>query len=99
MLILTKSVLAMMIGFLFAILIATIIIPFLKKIKAAQRLSIYLSNEHHSKVGTPTMGGLIFIIPTITIVTVFLILNKINFSYNVLIVLFGYMVFLYYWYW
>lgn len=88
MLILTKSVLAMMIGFLFAILIATIIIPFLKKIKAAQRLSIYLSNEHHSKVGTPTMGGLIFIIPTITIVTVFLILNKINFSYNVLIVLF-----------
>lgn len=88
MLILTKSVLAMMIGFLFAILIATVIIPFLKKIKAAQRLSIYLSNEHHSKVGTPTMGGLIFIIPTITIVTVFLILNKINFSYNVLIVLF-----------
>lgn len=88
MLILTKSVLAMMIGFLFAILIAILIIPFLKKIKAAQRLSIYLSNEHHSKVGTPTMGGLIFIVPTIIIVSFFLILRKINFSYNVLIVLF-----------
>lgn len=88
MLILTKSVLAMMIGFLFAILIAIIIIPFLKKIKAAQRLSIYLSTEHHSKVGTPTMGGIIFIVPTVIIVSLFLLLQKINFSYNVLIVLF-----------
>lgn len=88
MLVLTKSVLAMMIGFLFAILVAIIIIPFLKKNKAAQRLSIYLSDEHHSKVGTPTMGGLIFIIPTITIISIFLILKKVNFSYNVLIVLF-----------
>lgn len=88
MLILTKSVLAIMIGFLFAVMIAIFIIPLLKKMKAAQRLSIYLANEHHSKVGTPTMGGLIFIIPTIIITTIFLLLQKINFSYNVLIVLF-----------
>jgi phospho-N-acetylmuramoyl-pentapeptide-transferase len=88
MLILTKSVLAMMIGFLFAILVAIILIPLLKKVKAAQRLSIYLEGKHHSKVGTPTMGGLIFIVPTFVIVTIFLLLKNISFSYNVLIVLF-----------
>lgn len=88
MLILTKSVLAIMIGFLFSVMVAIVIIPLLKKRKAAQRLSIYLANEHHSKVGTPTMGGLIFIIPTIVITSIFLLLRKINFSYNVLIVLF-----------
>lgn len=88
MLILTKSVLATMIGFLFSVMVAIFIIPILKKRKAAQRLSIYLANEHRSKVGTPTMGGLIFIIPTIVITSIFLLLQKINFSYNVLIVLF-----------
>lgn len=88
MLILTKSILAMMIGFLFAIMVAIFLIPLLKKHKAAQRLSIYLSNEHHSKIGTPTMGGLIFIIPTIVITLIFLLLKKISFSYNILTVLF-----------
>lgn len=87
MLTLTKSLFALMIGFLLATAFGTIAIPILKKIKANQRINIYVEN-HKNKSGTPTMGGIIFIIPTI-ITTIFLLLtNKINFSVNLLIVLF-----------
>ena len=67
MLILTKSIMAMMIGFIFATIIGLTIIPLLKKLHASQSLSIYLQRTHKSKEGTPTMGGLIFIISTILI--------------------------------
>ena len=64
MLILTKSVLALMISFLISVLFAVIVIPLLRKLHAGQRLSIYLEEAHKKKQGTPTMGGIIFIIPT-----------------------------------
>ena len=88
MLLLTKSVLAIMIGFLSAISFGYIIIPVLKKLKASQSLSIYLSDRHKSKVGTPTMGGLIFIIPTLIAIYLLCLLGKITISYNMLIVIF-----------
>ena len=88
MLILTKSVMAMMTSFLLAVIIALILIPFLKKEKAEQSINYYLRKTHHSKEGTPTMGGLIFIIPTIFIMIAFLVLNKITYSTNLLIILF-----------
>ena len=65
MLIMTKSVLAMMISFIFSIVCALYLIPKLRKMKANQSLSIYLEERHKEKKGTPTMGGLIFILPTI----------------------------------
>ncbi|MBQ2873020.1 MAG: phospho-N-acetylmuramoyl-pentapeptide-transferase [Bacilli bacterium] len=87
MLTLTKSLFALMIGFLLSTAFGLIAIPLLKKIKAGQRINVYVEN-HQRKSGTPTMGGLIFIIPTI-ITTVFLLLtNKIEFSVNLLIVMF-----------
>lgn len=87
MLTLTKSLFALMIGFLLSTAFGLIAIPLLKKIKAGQRINVYVEN-HQKKSGTPTMGGLIFIIPTI-ITTIFLLLtNKIEFSVNLLIVIF-----------
>ena len=87
MLTLTKSLFALMIGFLLSTAFGLIAIPLLKKIKAGQRINVYVEN-HQRKSGTPTMGGLIFIIPTI-ITTIFLLLtNKIEFSVNLLIVMF-----------
>ena len=88
MFILTKSVLAMMISFILAVLFGLILIPFLKKIKASQQISIYVSELHRKKNGTPTMGGLIFIIPVIVTVIILYVLGKINFSYNLLIIAF-----------
>ena len=87
MLTLTKSLFALMIGFILATALGLVVIPLLKKIKAGQRINIYVE-AHQRKSGTPTMGGIIFIIPTI-LTTVFLILtDRMQFSVNLLIVLF-----------
>ena len=87
MLTLTKSLFALMIGFLLATAFGLILIPLLKKIKAGQRINVYVEN-HQRKSGTPTMGGLIFIIPAIITVVILILTNKIEFSVNLLIVLF-----------
>ncbi|MGE5456151.1 MAG: phospho-N-acetylmuramoyl-pentapeptide-transferase [Ignavibacteriales bacterium] len=91
MFIMTKSVLAMMIGFLMAIVTAVILIPILKKLKAGQTINKYLAEAHKAKSGTPTMGGLIFIIPTIITIFILFFMNKISFSYNLLIVIFTFL--------
>lgn len=88
MLILAKAMLAMMIGFITAVVFGFILIPILKKIKVRQKVSLYLEQKHKSKEGTPTMGGLIFIIPTILTVIILLIMKKIDFSENLFIILF-----------
>lgn len=87
MLILTKSVLAMMISFIISIMLGVIIIPLLKRINASQRLSIYLEKAHSSKKNTPTMGGLIFILTSLFIYLIFYLLDKVAMNYSILIVL------------
>lgn len=91
MLIMTKSVLAMMISFIFSIVCALYLIPKLRKMKANQSLSIYLEERHKEKKGTPTMGGLIFILPTIVSMIALFFMKKITFSYNLLIVIFTFL--------
>ena len=87
MLTLTKSLFALMLGFISSAIFGLIAIPFLKKLKAGQNINVYVE-AHRSKAGTPTMGGLIFIIPTIAIVTFLLLTGKIEYSVNLMIVLF-----------
>ena len=88
MLLLTKVVLCIMIGFLVSICIGSILVPYLRKKKMDQTLSIYLEERHHKKAGTPTMGGLIFILaPILSMFTLYL-LGKIEITYNLLIILF-----------
>lgn len=87
-LILAKAILALMIGFVTAIIFGLILIPLLKKMKVRQNVSIFLKDAHKGKDGTPTMGGLIFIIPTIVTVIILLLMDKIEFSENLFIVMF-----------
>ena len=87
MLTLTKSLFALMIGFLISTSFGLIAIPLLKKVKASQNINVYVES-HQKKSGTPTMGGIIFIIPTIITTLILLITNKMEFSVNLLIVLF-----------
>lgn len=87
MLILTKVVLSLMIGFLSAVIFGLIFIPFLKKINFGQRIGEYVGENHRKKEGTPTMGGLIFIIPTITTILYLVFSNRIEFTYHLGIVL------------
>ena len=87
MLLLTKAVFAIMIGFLFSVVLGLILLPLLRKLKVGQRISSYVGYSHRRKEGTPTMGGLIFIIPTVLITIGLLITDKIPYSDNIAIVL------------
>jgi phospho-N-acetylmuramoyl-pentapeptide-transferase len=88
MLVLAKAVLALMIGFIMTVSFGLVAIPMLKKLKVRQRVSIFLSDKHSKKEGTPTMGGIIFIIPTLITSLILLFMDKIEFSDNLLIVMF-----------
>lgn len=87
MLLLTKAVFAVMIGFLSSALLGLVLVPLLKKMKVRQRISIFVGESHRKKEGTPTMGGLIFILPTVLITLFLLLTGKIPYSDNILIVL------------
>ena len=85
---LTRGVLAIMIGFIISIITGIILVPLLRKFKISQTISSYLEKKHKEKSGIPTMGGLIFILPTIVAIIGMIILGKIQFSSNLFIVLF-----------
>jgi len=87
-LILAKAVLALMIGFIISVIFGFLLIPFLRKLKIRQQVSVFLEKTHKDKEGTPTMGGLIFIIPTIVTIVILLLMGKIEFSENLFIVMF-----------
>lgn len=87
MYVLTKSVLALMIGFIIAAVFGLFFVPFLKKKHIGQVTSKFIK-QHQKKNGTPTMGGLIFIISTIMTIGALVLTNKMNLSTNLIIILF-----------
>ena len=93
MLLLTKAILAALLGFLFSTILGLVLLPILRHFNIGQRVSAFVRQTHIKKNGTPTMGGLIFIIPTL-VGTIFLALtDKIAYTSNlgiVLLVFFGY---------
>ena len=92
-LLLTKSIFAIMIGFLTSALLGIILIPLLKKLNIGQRVSVFVGETHKKKEGTPTMGGIIFILSTFFTIFLLLITNKIEMTTNlgiILLVFFGY---------
>ena len=86
---LSCAVFSLLIGFLISIVVAIIILPILRKKHCEQFLSEYLEDRHKTKKNTPTMGGLIFIISTLIVTFLFLVFDKMNFSYNLFIVIFS----------
>lgn len=88
MLILAKATMAMMLGFVLSILTGIIIIPWLRKINAKQSVSLKISKSHLAKNGTPTLGGFIFIIPTIISIALLYFKGSIDITHNLVILLF-----------
>lgn len=88
MFILTKSALALMIGFIISTITGYFLIPILKKLNIGQRVSVFVGENHKKKNGVPTMGGLIFIVPTFITILIMYFTNKIEINSNLLIVLF-----------
>lgn len=88
MLILAKSVLGLMLGFVLSLVAAVILIPLLKKLHVGQSVSKLINERHLKKNGTPTIGGLIFIIPTILIMLILYLRGSIEFNSNLIILIF-----------
>ena len=93
MLLRTKAVFVIMIGFLFSVVLGLIMIPLLKELGVGQRISEFVVEAHRKKEGTPTMGGLMFVIPTVLVTLGLVLTHKIDYTSNlgiVLLVFIGY---------
>ena len=86
MLILAKSALSIMLGFIISMVVGIIFIPCMKKIGVGQQVSHSLE-KHLKKEGTPTMGGFIFIIGTILAIICLWLYGSLEITSNILIVL------------
>ena len=88
MLILAKAAMALLLGFILAIITGVIFIPILKRFHIGQYVSHYIGERHLKKEGTPTMGGFIFIIPTVVALILLYFNDSIEISYNLIILIF-----------
>lgn len=88
MLILAKAAMAMMLGFVISIVSGLVLIPLLKRMHIGQNVSTTIHERHLKKNGTPTMGGLIFIIPVIISLILLYLNGSISVSSNLTILLF-----------
>ncbi len=88
MLILAKSILGLMLGFVLALIAGFILIPLLKKLHIGQSVSHLINARHLKKDGTPTIGGLIFIIPTILIMFLLYFRKSVELTHNLIILMF-----------
>ena len=87
MLLLTKAVFAIMIGFLSSTVLGLFLITLLKNIHLGQKISVFVGESHRKKEGTPTMGGLIFIVPTVLSTLALILTDKVSYTSNIGIVL------------
>lgn len=88
MLILAKSILGLMLSFFISLITGVIIIPMLRRLKFGQNINEYVDLGHQKKQGTPTIGGLIFIIPTIIAMVLLWIKGSVELTHTITIILF-----------
>ena len=88
---LTKVAFVVMFSFILSIILGFILIPFLRKKKINQIINRKIKQKHKKKSDTPTMGGIIFIIPAVLIILFLLILNIVELNYSLIIVLFTFL--------
>ena len=88
MLILAKSILGLMLGFFISVVFGLFIIPVLKKLNLKQTISTFTAFRHSSKNGTPTLGGLIFIIPALLVMLFLYLRGSLEITHSLLIIIF-----------
>lgn len=88
MLILAKTILAIMLGFVMSVIMGFILIPILKKINFKQKINTLINKRHMEKQGTPTLGGLIFILPVLIALVLLYIRGSITITHNLVILVF-----------
>ena len=60
-----QVVFPVLISFAISVILGPVIIPFLRKLKMGQTERVEGVQSHLKKAGTPTMGGIIFLIATV----------------------------------
>ena len=60
-----QVVIPVLISFAISVILGPIIIPFLRKLKMGQTERVDGVQSHLKKAGTPTMGGVIFLLSTV----------------------------------
>ena len=88
MLILAKSILGLMIGFFVSVILGLILIPLLRRLNFKQNISVFTSFRHAYKNGTPTIGGLIFSIPTLLTMLFLYLRGSLEITHSLLIIIF-----------
>ena len=71
----TKVVYSVLVAFIISLLLSPLLIPLLTKFKFGQNIRGEGPKSHLKKAGTPTMGGLIFIVASA--ITLFVILRTV----------------------
>ena len=86
-----KIIMSMVLTFVLAASVAPLILPWLRRLKFGQSILEIGPSWHKSKQGTPTVGGIIFIIPILVITLILgadtLFSNDLRLLYGVLFVL------------
>ncbi len=72
---LTPSIISAVVAFLVAIVVAPVLIPYLRKLKFGQQILEEGPSWHKSKQGTPTMGGIIFILAIFVATVVYMLVS------------------------
>ena len=93
MFILPKSILSIFLGYIISISLGFTIVPLFKKIGLVQSVSRSISIRHLAKDRTPTMGGIIFIIPSLLVLAFLLLNNNIWYSPNFLILIISFILY------
>lgn len=88
MLILAKSILGLMLGFFISVISGLFLIPVLKRFNLKQTISSFTAFRHSGKNGTPTLGGLIFIIPSLLVMLFLYIRGSLEITHSLLIIIF-----------
>ncbi len=88
MLILAKSILGLMVSFFLSVFLGYFLLPVLKKLNFRQNVSKHITERHLQKEGTPTIGGLIFIIPTIITMIVLYLRGSLEITHSLIIIMF-----------
>ena len=86
MITISRTIIAILLGFISSIFLGFVVVPLFKKYKLGQSVSHMLSERHLAKDGTPTMGGVIFLVPTVILATCLFANYNIKPSLNFLII-------------
>jgi phospho-N-acetylmuramoyl-pentapeptide-transferase len=88
MLILAKTAMAIMLGFVLSMVFGFFFVRFAQRRNVRQNVSTTVGERHIKKNGTPTMGGFIFIIPVLVSLILLYLRGSINLNHNLFIVVF-----------